>query len=307
MIRVFRAAKGHKPLALAAVGADDEILALLVAVRVQTLPSLAGRFSSRSILFAEPLCQDDPHSVDALARLIAEHDRQMRRNTLFTEVRPLLPPGPERLALERCGYKFLDYLNYIVDVSQPADVLWSKLRRDAKQSLKKAEKAQCQFRQIDTSDAVDTLHHFLKLTYGHANVPLVHRSLFDAAYEILHPKGVLRLEAAFIDDVPAAMNASLMYKDRIYDWYAGTERRKGFSPLDFLKWRTFLQGHELGYQSYDFGGAGWPDEPYGVRDYKAKFGGELVCYGRYRKVYSPWKLVLAERAYSLGRNMLSKH
>jgi serine/alanine adding enzyme len=305
MIRVYRATKGHKPLALAAVGADGEIIALLAAVRVQTLPGLAGRVSSRSIFFAEPLCNDDPHSIDALTTLIAEHDRMMQRNTLFTEVRPLMAPGSERIAFERCGYKFLDYLNYIVDVSQPVDVLWSKLRRDAKQSLKKADKAKCEFREIDTPDGVEKLYHFLRLTYGHARVPLTDRSLFDAAYEILHPTGVLRLKAAIVDGVPAAMHATLLYKDRVYDWYAGTERRTGFSPLDFLKWRTFLEGHELGYRVYDFGGAGWPDEPYGVRDYKAKFGGDLVRYGRYRKVYSPWKLALAERAYAVGRKIIS--
>jgi hypothetical protein len=42
-----------------------------------------------------------------------------------------------------------------------------------------------------------------------------------------------------------------------------------------------------------------------VREYKAKFGGELVCYGRYRKVYSPWKLRLAERAYQFGRTVIA--
>ena len=52
-------------------------------------------------------------------------------------------------------------------------------------------------------------------------------------------------------------------------------------------------------------GAGWPDVPYGVRDFKASFGGELVCYGRYRHVYSPWKMALAERVYEFGRTVIS--
>jgi lipid II:glycine glycyltransferase (peptidoglycan interpeptide bridge formation enzyme) len=63
--------------------------------------------------------------------------------------------------------------------------------------------------------------------------------------------------------------------------------------------------HEQGFRSYDSGGAGKPGVAYGVRDFKAKFGGQLVNYGRYQKVYSPWKLAVAERAYELGRRLLS--
>ena len=49
MVRVFESAKGHTTFPLAAVTDSGEILALLVAVRVQTLPPPMGRFSSRSI------------------------------------------------------------------------------------------------------------------------------------------------------------------------------------------------------------------------------------------------------------------
>jgi hypothetical protein len=69
MVRVFDSAKGHTVLPLAAVTASGEIQALLVAVRVQTLPSPMGRWSSRSILYAEPLCYDNPASVHALQQL----------------------------------------------------------------------------------------------------------------------------------------------------------------------------------------------------------------------------------------------
>ena len=37
-----------------------------------------------------------------------------------------------------------------------------------------------------------------------------------------------------------------------------------------------------------FGGAGKPDKPYGVRDYKLKFGGQLVNWGRFEKVHKPF-------------------
>lgn len=35
---------------------------------------------------------------------------------------------------------------------------------------------------------------------------------------------------------------------------------------------------------FDFMGAGKPSEDYGVRDFKGKFGGELVEHGRFIKI-----------------------
>src|SRR5438105_1196257 len=66
MLRVYQSTKGHKPLALAALRSDGQIAALLTAVRVQTLPGPLGGLSSRSIYYAEPICDDTPESIDAL-------------------------------------------------------------------------------------------------------------------------------------------------------------------------------------------------------------------------------------------------
>jgi lipid II:glycine glycyltransferase (peptidoglycan interpeptide bridge formation enzyme) len=44
----------------------------------------------------------------------------------------------------------------------------------------------------------------------------------------------------------------------------------------------------------DFMGAGKPDEEYGVRRYKAEFGGQLVEHGRFIKILNPF-------LYHLGR------
>ena len=38
---------------------------------------------------------------------------------------------------------------------------------------------------------------------------------------------------------------------------------------------------------FDFMGAGKPDQDYGVREFKSKFGGELVEFGRFVKILNP--------------------
>jgi hypothetical protein len=305
MVDVFVAAKGHTPLPLAAVDDRGDILSLLVATRVQTLPNLFGAVSSRSIWYAEPLCDDTPESIDSLGHLIAEHDFIFRRRVLFTEVRPLFAPGPERVALERSGYEFLDHLNFILDTTEPKESLWKGMRDVVRKSVRKCEQRGFDVRHLDSPASVDLLYRFLQDTYGHAEVPLADRSLFEAAHKYLKPHNMVEFVAAYDGEKPLAVDVMLMFKNYVFMWYGGSIRIPGLSPVSYLQWREIDWSCDHGVELYDFGGAGWPDVPYGVRDFKAKFGGELVCYGRYRKVYSKWKMALAERAYRFGRTMIS--
>ena len=57
-------------------------------------------------------------------------------------------------------------------------------------------------------------------------------------------------------------------------------------PNDFLIYHILQWGRENEYKVFDFGGAGHPDEEYGVREHKLKFGGDLVSFGRFQKVYN---------------------
>jgi hypothetical protein len=292
-------------MALAAVTDRGEILSLLVATRVQTLPNLFGAVSSRSIWYSEPLCYDTPHSIDSLCELIAEHDRQLQNRVLFAEVRPLYAPGPERVALERCGYQFLDYLNYVLDTTKPIEELWRGLQESTQAGVRKCERRGFQIRHPVEPGCVDSLYDCLRLTYGRADVPLADRSLFEAARGILKPQNMIEFIAVYTGKQLLAMNVILLHNKQAFSWYGGSVRLTGVSPAAYLQWHEIEWCAKRGIEKYDFGGAGWPGVPYGVRDFKSHFGGELVCDGRYRKVYSRWKMALAERAYELGRTVIS--
>jgi lipid II:glycine glycyltransferase (peptidoglycan interpeptide bridge formation enzyme) len=109
---------------------------------------------------------------------------------------------------------------------------------------------------------------------------------------------------AWIGNDPVAGSAELVYKDTIYGWYGGVDRGySSYVPSEMLMWHILQWGAENGYRLYDFGGAGKPDEAYGVRDFKAKFGGELVCYGRNTRVHAPTRLAMSKVGYQLYRNL----
>ena len=179
------------------------------------------------------------------------------------------------------------------------------MRDSAHTNIRKCERLGFTVRHLEKPDCIDLLYDFLKLTFGRAEVPLADRSLFDAAYRILKPQGMIEFVASYDGEKPLAIDAMLLFNKSVFGWYGGSVRMTGASPQTSLHWQEIAWACDQGFERFDFGGAGWPNVPYGVRDYKAKFGGELVCYGRYRKVYSRWKMALAERAYEFGRTVIS--
>ena len=52
-------------------------------------------------------------------------------------------------------------------------------------------------------------------------------------------------------------------------------------------WAAIEYGARNGLSYFDFMGAGSPDSDYGVREFKSKFGGKLVNYGRFLRINHP--------------------
>jgi lipid II:glycine glycyltransferase (peptidoglycan interpeptide bridge formation enzyme) len=116
---------------------------------------------------------------------------------------------------------------------------------------------------------------------------------------------MVRFTLAWVDQTPVAASVELLYRDVMYGWYGGVDRAySSYRPSELLMWHILKWGAENGYAVYDFGGAGQPDEEYGVRDFKAKFGGELVCFGRNTCVHAPTALALSRRAYQIYRKVM---
>lgn len=76
----------------------------------------------------------------------------------------------------------------------------------------------------------------------------------------------------------------------VYDYYACAldEAYKEISPSVLLYGITMQQAINDGVKVFDTMGAGKPDIPYGVRDFKLRFGGTLVQEGRFLLLHRPF-------------------
>jgi serine/alanine adding enzyme len=303
MFDVFQSTRGYAPLMLAALDSIGDVLALLVSVKVQTLPWIFGRVSSRALLYAEPICRGDEQGAAALKAIMNEQDRRMRRSVLFTEVRPLTGDASERAALTQRGYEHEPYINFLSDVRLSPEELVRRMNKHGRRDLRAGQRQGMEVEDATCMAGVDALYPILQETFANARVPLADKELFVNALRVLTPREMMKLFLIKHEGITIAGTVILCHRDIVFFWYAGKRRGYTLHAMEVIVFAMLEWAHFHDYRVFDFGGAGRPDEKYGVRDFKAKLGGEMVNYGRYRKIYSPWKFAIAERAYEVSRSL----
>jgi serine/alanine adding enzyme len=305
MFQVFARTKKHHPALWAVVDDNSRTLALLLPVQI-TLTNRLRRLTTRAVVYGGVLHAPGPRGRQALALLLRTYTQEVDGKPLFTELRNLSSVETVQPILREHGFVYEEHLNYLIDLNRPPKALLQGIGRRTRKDLRRGlRRGEVLVEEILEREGVAVCYGLLRRTYRAARVPLADRSLFEAAFDLLYLKGMIRFTLARVGPIPVAVSIELLYKDTMYGWYGGVDRTySSYVPNELLTWHILKWGAENGYHVYDFGGAGKPDEEYGVRDFKAKFGGELVCYGRNTYVHAPFRLRLSELGYSVYQRLL---
>lgn len=308
MFQVWSKVKGCSPKLWVALDSHNHVLALLTSVDVTLLGGPLRRFTTRSIAYGSILCAPNQTGKEALVTLLESYSKSSNGQSLFTEMRNLTDLSEIQPELSQCGFEFEEHLNYLIDLNCSTEELLQRIGSRTRKRIRRGlRNGNVIVEQVTDRSKMTVWYDLIRMSYRSAKVPLADRSLFEAAFDILQPKGMITFWLARIDQEYVAASAELLFKDVIYGWYGGVNRDYGKdSPGELLMWRILEWGAMNGYKSYDFGGAGKPEEEYGVRDFKAKFGGKLVCFGRNKKIHSPHLLSWSEWGYEIYRKILER-
>lgn len=308
MLEVFDHAHGHRSKLYAAVDDDHQVRALLPLVQVTIIDGPLRRLTTRAIAYGGLLCLPDACGMQALQSLLSSYSQRYGREVLFTELRNLSDVSLLDPVLSECGFAYEEHLDYLINLEGVPEEVLQRIGSRTRQHIRRAvRKGNITVEQIADRSQIATWYQLVQKTYQSAQIPLAHRTLFEAAFDILHPRGMIIFWLARIGSSYVAASAELLYKDIIYGWYGAVDRAYASeSPGELLTWRILEWGALHGYKIYDFGGAGKPGEEYGVKDFKAKFGGQLVCFGRNRKVHFPALLHCSEWGYQTYRKFLKR-
>jgi lipid II:glycine glycyltransferase (peptidoglycan interpeptide bridge formation enzyme) len=233
---------------------------------------------------------------------LQSYRRKTSRGTLFTELRNHTDTKELQSIFGQSGFAYEGHLNYVIDLSGGEEKLKSRISKSVRKRARAAERKGVTVEELSCADELIIAYNLLKQIYARVQVPLADRSLFEAAYHVLAPKNMLKVFFARKDGQTIGVVFNLIYKNCIFGWYGGADREfSSYSPHELLEWHTILWGSQHQMATFDFGGAGRPDEEYGPRAFKSKFGGALVNYGRNVCVHAPQRLRLSQTGYKLAR------
>lgn len=305
MFQVFQKAKGFHPILWAVVDKNKKPLAILLPVNISLFDGPLRYLTTRAVSYGSVLCAPGIEGQNALKLLLNTYRENTNDHVLFTELRNLVDMKSIKQIFIECGFSYEEHLNYLINLKcSPDELLQSFSKRTRKRIRRASRQQKVIVEEVKQQDQIDICYQLIHKSYTTAKVPLADISLFESASKILYPRGMVKFLVCWAGDEAVAASAELLYKDTIYGWYGGVDRDfSEFVPNEILMWHILQWGANNNFRVYDFGGAGKPDEEYGVRDFKAKFGGELVCFGRNTQVHAPIRLAASKLGYEIYRRM----
>lgn len=304
IVKLYESTTDYEPVILFCIDDEGEICGLLVAYIICDGKRLLRRLSSRAIVSGGPLVNNGDRST--ASGLISELKRKTERNVSYLQFRNLFQINEFSACFTDNGFTHEDHLDILIDLKKTEETLRGELHPTRRKQINRAIKQQVKVIVAEVPDKhkIEECYSILTSVYKRAGLPLPSLRFFIKAFEILGSKKRIQAFLAVHEGTIIGFRFVLIYKELIYDWFAGsrTEYNDRY-PNDILPWSIMIWGKEQGFKTFDFGGAGHPGEKYGVRDYKLKFGGELVNFGRYLHVSRPLVYYPAKYYFKVKKNI----
>jgi len=298
---IYKQTKNLEPV-LIATKDDKEILCGLLAYISTEKPGIFSSLSRRAVIQGGPLYTT--HGKNFLNTLMKKYDELVKKRVLFTQIRNLFDVSDIKDILEKEKYVYEPHLNFLIDLTKPKDKLFAQLKKARRNGITKAKRLGVVIEEVDDIQEIDGCYNMLKQTYSYAKLPLASIDFFKNAFSILHNKDMIKFFVAKLDENKIGIITPLLYKKMIYDWYAGASREHlKYCPNDILPWHCIEWGNKTKFDVFDFGGAGHPDRPYGVREFKRQFGGKEVNFGRYEKINQRLKYKIAKTGFEVWKKI----
>lgn len=261
------------------VNEDGVLKGVVVGYVTKVRPIVKQKLTRRAIIIGGPMLADDI-SQEALRALLENVRSLLRRKAIYIETRNFNDYSKHKSLFESCGFKYQEHLNFKIDTTSEAVVdenMGKSRKRDAKAALRKGAVID------DNPDYEDIRAYYVilkKLYKTRVKTPLFPLSFFKRLYENDSCKFIM----VKYEDKVIGGTVCLDFNNKVlYEWFAcGADRQyKSLCPSTLATYGGIMYAAKHGYECFDMMGAGKPDEGYGVRDFKSKFGGKLVEHGRF--------------------------
>lgn len=238
-------------------------------------------FSRRAIVVGGPLLSDEI-TDEELAFLLSALKKKLHRKAIFIETRNFNDYSRWRSVFEQSGFGYEPHYDVQVDTTS-LELVNSKLDRNRRRNIKKALENGVAIDENPTADDLRQLYSMLEELYTtKVKTPLFPFEFFEKLRKI--PSSLFFIAKNAEGQLLGGLVCVALDHRAVYAWLACGDdfNFKSLSPSVMVNYAGVSYAAREGMPRFDFMGAGKPDDGgYGVRDFKLKFGGELVEYGRY--------------------------
>ena len=267
-----------------AVGIEREgVLKGVVVGYIQKDGGVVKRFlSKRAIINGGPLLADDI-TEDELSALLGDVKANLQKRVIYIETRNYVDYSRFRPVFETNGFVYEPHYDFLVDVTE-GDAWVKRMESSRIRFVKSSLKNGATLVDAPTEADVKGYYEVLKELYS----TKIKRPLFpfDFFLNLYHSPFCRFLLVKYQEEIIGG--TVCVFDDNVaYEWYVcgkdGVYKKIYPSTVATYSAISFAASHGCRY--FDMMGAGAPgDGGYGVREFKAKFGGELTENGRFSYV-----------------------
>lgn len=267
-------------------------------------------FTRRAIIIGGPVIANDATSEEVETLMIAVRNQfkildlrfKILNSPIFIETRIFNDYSRWKGAFEKAGFEYKKHLNFHVDCTEK-EQMWERLSENRKRQVRhvngdfKFKISNLRFDNLSvTEQDVREWYSILSELYRKkVKTPLWPVEFFIEAYRqgigqfmLVRHEGKI-IGGSMVVVLKSEGVSELENEGCVYEWFeCGLNAQyKEQYPSVMATYMGMCYAAEQGIGRYDMMGAGVPDVPYGVRDFKAEFGGQLVEYGRFVCVREP--------------------
>jgi len=262
---------------------------------LQSEPGIKSYFSRRAIINGGPLLSENI-SNEVLSVLLKSCRKGLNGKAIYIESRNFENFSAYKEVFAECGFEYEPHLNFKIDTSSE-EVVRSNLGKSRKRDIRTSLRDGAVVIEEPTEEQITQFYDVLNDLYiTKVKTPLWPLEFFKKLSKKEFAKFFL---VEYNQHIVGGTVCVCQKGKTVYEWYACGKDGvfKTVFPSCVATYSAIEYAAKNDYLQFDMMGAGKPDVPYGVRDFKAKFGGVLVEYGRFecilnRPLYETGKLGL---------------
>lgn len=246
--------------------------------------SLKRFFSRRAIINGGPWLAKDI-TYDEVNALLKQCIEGLKRKAIYIEVRNYQDYSSYKTSFERAGFILEPHYDYWVKTD---DDFWQKRMESSRlRFVKTSLKNGASIIPNPGREDVKGFYAILESLYSQK----IKKPLFPLAFfmELLEAPFCRYILVNYQEAIVGGM-LCVFDEEAAYEWYVCGQDGvfKSIYPSILATYSAIQFAAEKGCKRFDMMGAGAPgDGGYGVREFKAKFGGELKEFGRFKYIAHP--------------------